>query len=135
MKYSISSFFFSTSSTLLANNYANKIFSKYGLIDNGQLKLANKINEKVPSFKYLGFWINEDMDINQEIKARIAITKSIFGNWNRILTLKSFDILLCLTVLNCYVWSRLLHGYETQTLKIVTTIKLGVFKMRCYRRI
>lgn len=41
-------------------------------INNEQLELINEIIEKVPRFKYLGSWINEDMNLEEEIKVRIA---------------------------------------------------------------
>ena len=104
-------------------------------IDNVQLELNNKIIERVPRFKYLCAWINENMDPDEEIKIRIALAKSTFCSWSKVLTSRWLSMPLRLRMLKCYVWTRLLYGCETWTLKTAIMNRLEAFEMWSYRRI
>lgn len=109
------------------------IISKDGA-ENAQLELSGEHIERVQHFKYLGAWTNEDMNPDEEIKIRIALAKDAFSSWHKVLTSRDLCVQLRLKILKCYVWSRLLYGCETWTLKTVMMNRIEAFEMWCYRR-
>lgn len=109
------------------------IISKDGA-ENAQLELSGEHIERVQHFKYLGAWMNEDMNPDEEIKSRIALAKDAFSSWHKVLTSRDLCVQLRLKILKCYVWSRLLYSCETWTLKTAMMKKIEAFEMWCYRR-
>lgn len=91
--------------------------------------------EKVNEYKYLGTLINETGDQNHEIKRRIEIARSTFIKMKKLFCNRDISIHLRTRMLKCYVFSTLLYGVESWTLKQRNIKNLESFEMWCYRRI
>jgi hypothetical protein len=68
-----------------------------------------------------------------EIISRIAIAKAAF-NRKRALFTGKIDLELRKKLVKCYIWSILLYGAETWTLRAVDQKHLESFEMWCWRR-
>ncbi|XP_056635919.1 uncharacterized protein LOC130444665 [Diorhabda sublineata] len=118
-------------------NRVNTISENYGLkmnysktkfmvisktsINNVSLSINNQPIERVHRFKYLGSWLNDEWDPDEEIKTRIEIPRSMFFK------LKSH--------LQCYILTTLLYSVESWTLKVSSMRKVEAFEMWLFRRI
>lgn len=102
--------------------------------DRATLRVRGEELERVPHFKYLGAWLNETVDPDEEIRTRIEISRASFNRFRAVLCCRGLGMSVRLGVLRCYVWSSLLYGCETWTLKINTMNRLEAFEMWCYRR-
>jgi hypothetical protein len=89
--------------------------------------------ESVESIKYLGSILTNDGRCTCEIKCRIAMAKAAF-NKKRTLFPSTLDLELRKKLLNCYIWSIVLYGAETWTLRTVDQKHLESFEMWCWRR-
>jgi hypothetical protein len=88
--------------------------------------------ENVESFKYLGSILTNDGRCTCEIKCRIAMAKAAF-NKKRTLFTSTLDLELRKKLVKCYVWSIVLCGAETWTLRAVDQKHLESFEMSCWR--
>lgn len=95
---------------------------------------GNRI-EQVQKYKYLGSTINSEMDPDQEIKIRIEMARNAFMKYSTLLTNRNLNLVIRLRFVECYVWSVLMYGVETWTLKTQMIKKLEAFEMWLYRRI
>ena len=91
--------------------------------------------EKVSRFKYLGCQLNDTWDCDNEIRCRIEMARNAFMKYKNTLTSCDINIKLRLRFVMCYVWSILLYGAETWTLKVASMNRLEAFEMWCYRRL
>ena len=102
---------------------------------------ANKTKEhsqqiqQVPKFKYLGSWITEDLEPDTEIRSRIEQARAIFTNMRTLLSNQSLSLRLRYRFVKGYVYSVLLYGVETWTLKAKTMNRLEAFEMWIFRRL
>lgn len=90
--------------------------------------------EKVEHYKYLGTWITYNNEQTREIKTRIEIARAVFNKMRILLCSRDLPIQLRTRTLKCYVFSTLLYGLESWTLKQEHINKLQAFEMWCYRR-
>jgi len=102
---------------------------------NSFISINNEPIERVTSFKYLGCWLNENWSSEKEIKCRIEMARGAFFKYQKVLTNRDINIKLRLRFMRCYVWSVLLYGVESWTLKITDMNKIEAFEMWTYRRI
>jgi hypothetical protein len=65
--------------------------------------------ENVECFKYLGSMLTNDGRCTCEIKSRIAMAKDAFTS--------KLDFNLRKKLVKCYIWSMVLYGAETWTLR------------------
>jgi len=112
---------------IISKNPANHSSSSM-FIDNDPIERVNK-------FKYLGCWLNESWTSEQEIKCRVEMARAAFVKYRKILTNRDININLRLRLTKCYVWSILLYGLESWTLKVTDMNKIEAFEMWTYRRI
>lgn len=91
--------------------------------------------ERVTHIKYLGAWLNDRVDPDEEIRSRIEIARDAFKNFSSILCSRTLKLSLRLKVLRCYILASLLYAVETWTLKVSMMNKIEAFEMWCYRRI
>ena len=104
--------------------------------ESSNLKIAidDKELEQVEKFKYLGQHIVNKAESKTEIKTRIAIARTKFGELKSILSSERTQINTRLRVLQCYVHSTLLYGCETWTLNKELEKKIEAFEMWTFRR-
>ena len=90
--------------------------------------------KQVNSFRYLGSLVSEDGKCDAEIRARIGMAKTNFGKMRSILSNLSLSIGLRLRLLKSYIWSTLLYGCESWTIKAESQRKLEATEMWFLRR-
>ena len=89
--------------------------------------------EQVDSFKYLGCNISSNMNCCQEVKKIIAMAKEAF-NRKRSIFCGPLDKELRKRLVKCLVWSVVLYGAETWTLRRNEQKQLEAFEMWVWRR-
>ena len=89
--------------------------------------------EQVKSFKYLGHTMTEDGKCVTEIDCRIAQAKEAFSNRKELLT-KSLKKQTKIKIVKTLVWTTLLYGSETWTLRKEDIRKLEALEMWLWRR-
>lgn len=104
-------------------------------IDRLNISVNGQQIQQVPKFKYLGSWITEDLDPDTEIRSRIEQARAIFTNMRTLLSNQSLSLRLRYRFVKGYVYSVLLYGVETWTLKAKTMNRLEAFEMWIYRRL
>lgn len=110
------------------------IVTKKNNIDEVSLKIDNTLIEKVQHYKYLGTWLNETADHEQEIKSRIEIARASFIKLKKFLCSRDINLQVRTRMLRCYVFSTLLYGAEAWTLKNSEINRLEAFERWCYRQ-
>lgn len=110
------------------------VINKTNIID-VHLTINQTRIERVSQYTYLGTIINENWDNTQEIKSRIGKARSTFNQMSAVF--KSHDLTLetKIRLLRCYVYSVLLYGVETWTMRDETEKRLEAFELWLYRRI
>lgn len=98
------------------------------------LGIGNTVVENVQTYRYLGTWIEKSGDQTKEIRTRIEIARSTFIKMKKLFTSRDINIELRMRMLRCYVFSTLMYGVETWTLKKNHIDKIQAFEMWCYRR-
>lgn len=99
-----------------------------------QLIVNNEPITKVNHFKYLGCWINDKLDPDEEIKTRIQLARGAFVRLKSILCNSQLNLHLRIKFLKCYVYPVLLYGCETWIMKVNMMNRLEALEMWCYRR-
>src|ERR1041385_1407630 len=89
--------------------------------------------EQVKSFKYLGSTLTEDGKCATEIKIRIALAKEAFNKRKELLT-KRFSKNVKKKMVKTLIWTTLLYGCETWTLRKEDFRKLEAMEMWLWRR-
>ena len=96
--------------------------------------INGEILEMVNGFKYLGAWIGCDMNPDREIRCRIEMARHGFMRFKQLFCDPKLYLGLRLGLVKCYIWSILLYGAETWTLKVGLMNSLEAFELWCYRR-
>jgi len=94
------------------------------------LELNGSQIERVSRFKYPDSFVAEDLNPDCEMKCRIEIARATSNNMRSFLCNDNLNLKLR----QCYVWSELLYGVETWTLKVRTMNQLENFEMWLHRR-
>ena len=89
--------------------------------------------EQVKSFKYLGHTMSDDGRCENEINSRIAQAKEAFSDRKELLT-KRLEKSTKVKIVKTLVWTKLLYGSETWTLKKEDIRKLEALEMWLWRR-
>ena len=84
---------------------------------NISISVEAKPTEQVDRMVYLGYMATEDGKCDEEIKRRIGIAQTAFESMAKIRTSGNISIELRSRIAKCYIWSTLLYGAETWTLK------------------
>ena len=103
--------------------------------DNSKLKIVidGQCVEQVKKFKYLGSLITEDGRCEAEVKARIGMVKDAFSKLKELLTRK-MNKTTKKKMIKTLVWSIVLYGAETWTLRKEEVNRLNAFEMWLWRR-
>ena len=107
---------------------SRNVGAKVSIIVNG------KQIEQVESFKYLGSTMTEDGRCEKEVRIRIAMAKEAFNKRKELLT-KNFKKGIKKKLVKTLVWSTLLYGSETWTLRKEEIRKLEAMEMWMWRRL
>ncbi|KAI5738445.1 hypothetical protein M8J77_007179 [Diaphorina citri] len=91
--------------------------------------------EEVENFKYLGGMIYSNGSCTQEIRSRIAMGKTSFMKVQDLLTARRIPMKLRKRFAKCYIWSVVLYGCETWTMRKKEETYLESFEMWLWRRI
>ena len=91
-------------------------------------RIKNESVEQVNSFKYLGCNISSNMNCHQEVKQRISMAKQAF-NRKKIIFCGLLEKELRKRLVKCFLWSAVLYGAETWTLRRNEQKQLEEFEM------
>ncbi|KAF6199446.1 hypothetical protein GE061_007472 [Apolygus lucorum] len=103
--------------------------------DGIRLSVDGRLIEQVARFKYLGQWVSETWSLEGELRGRIEIARGAFNNMRSILCRRDLSFALRWRVVKCYIWSILLYGVETWTLKVKDINRPEAFEMWLIRRV
>ena len=92
------------------------------------IRIKGESIEEMDSFKYLGCNISSNMNCCQEVKQRIAMAKEA-PNKKRNIFCGPFEKELRKRLAKCFVWSVVLFGAETWTLRRNEQKRLEAFEM------
>src|SRR5215469_10080546 len=81
------------------------------------IRMEDNLVKQVGRFNYLGSLINKDGRCEDEIRKRINKAKYAFNNMKSLLTNSKVSIETRKRFVKCYVWSTLLYGCESWTLR------------------
>ena len=90
--------------------------------------------EQVDKYLYLGSWITEDGKCDADVKSRIAQAKEAFGKRKELLC-RNFSKKIKKQIVKAMVWSVMLYGSETWSLKADEKRRIDAFEMWVWRRI
>lgn len=110
------------------------VISKQAIHNQSTLVIDNKTIERVTKYQYLGTTIKETNDHGEEISRRIEIARSAFIKMRPILSNKNLDLKIRLRTVRCYIFSLLLYGAESWTLKRQDMKRIEAFELWTYRR-
>ena len=99
------------------------------------VKIYGRDIEVVENFRYLGTWLNRGLDSDTEVRARIEQARATFNSMKQILTNRNISLHLRYRFVICFVYSVLLYGSESWTLKVTTMNRLEAFEMWILRRL
>ncbi|KAI5755358.1 hypothetical protein M8J77_016188 [Diaphorina citri] len=99
------------------------------------IKLEGESLEQVENFKYLGGKIYSNGSCTTEIRSRIAMGKTAFMKVQDLLTARRIPLKLRKRFAKCYIWSVVLYGSETWTMRKKEETYLESFEMWLWRRI
>ena len=105
------------------------VFSKSEVRHTCNITIHGNTLEKVDRFVYLGSLFTPDGRCEQDVRQRIAITKSAFTSLEKVLKNRNINIQLRCRFLKCYVWSPLVYGSEAWTLSSKMLNKLEATEM------
>jgi hypothetical protein len=100
-----------------------------------ELELEGRQIENVKEFEYLGSLMTWDNDCTTEIKRRIGKATGAMASFKNIWNSRNISMETKIGIIRICIFSVLLYGCETWTLKKNDQDRLLAFEMRCYRRI
>ena len=110
------------------------VMSKNENIPRMELRCGGRIVEKVEQFNYLGSVVTKDVRCDTEIKRRIGIAKTAFGNMRNLLTNRKLSMKTRKHLTKSHVWSTLLYGVESWTISTTMVKRLEAMEMWLWRR-
>lgn len=99
-----------------------------------RINVNGQVLDQVSSFQYLGSTLAEDGRSTIEVNKRIAMAKNAFMKRKELLS-KSLDLDLKKRIVKTFIWSVLLYGAETWTLRKEERSRLEAFEMWIWRKL
>ena len=98
------------------------------------IRIGTERIKQTECFNYLGCTITRDGRCEAEIKKRISLAKCAFSKIQKLVTNSKISMSLRRRFVKCFVWSVLLYGCETWTLKKADEKRLQAAEMWFWRR-
>src|SRR5215469_15149200 len=99
------------------------------------IRIEDNLGKQVSRFNYLGSLINEDGRCEDEIRKIINKAKCAFNKMKNFLTNSKVSIETIKRFVRCYVWSTLVYGCESWTLRKTDVSKIQAAEMWFWRRL
>src|SRR5215469_5114643 len=99
------------------------------------IRIEDNLVKQVGRFNYQGSLINEDGRWEDEIRKRINKAKCAFNKMKNLLTNSKVSIETRKRFVKCYVWSTLLYGCESWTLRKTDVSKIQAAEIWFWRRL
>ena len=91
--------------------------------------------ETVTDFIFLGFKIPADSDCSHEIKRHLLIGRKAMTNLDSILKSRDITLLTKVHLVKAMVFSVVMYGYESWTIKKAKHQKIDAFELWCWKRL
>ena len=104
-----------------------------GPITSGQID--GETMETVADFIFLGSKITADGDCNHEIKRYLLLERKAMTNLDSILKSKDISLLTEICIVKAMVFSVVMYGCKSLTIKKAEGQRIDVFKWWCWRRL
>ncbi|XP_064099372.1 uncharacterized protein LOC135210398 [Macrobrachium nipponense] len=98
------------------------------------IKIDAETLKQIHIYNYLGCTVGSDGKFEKEIKKRISMAKDAFGKIKKLVTNSKISMNLRRRFVECFVWSVLLYGCETLTLRKAEEERLQAAEMWFWRR-
>src|SRR5215469_2931664 len=99
------------------------------------IRIEDNLVKQVGRFNYLGSLINEEGRCEDDIKKRINKAECAFNKMKNLLTNSKVSMETRKQFVKCYVWSTLLYGCESWTLRKTDVNRIQVAEMWFWRRL
>src|SRR5215469_10250829 len=99
------------------------------------IKIEDNLVKQEGRFNYLGSLINKDERCEDEIRKRINKAKCAFNKMKNLLTNRQVSIETRKRFVKCYLWSTLLYGCESWTLRKIDVNRIQAAEMWFCRRL
>ena len=99
--------------------------------------MANRLgnNGKVSYFIFLGSKITADNDCSHEIKRHLLLGRKAMTNLDSILKSRDITLLTKVHIVKAMVFSAVMYGCESWTIKKAERQRIDAFKLRYWRRL
>ena len=111
------------------------LVSKYLTSTKVSVKIDGDIIIQTDKYTYLGQTITSNGKCDDEILKRIEIARGAFNSMLKSITARHISMKTIKRMIKSHVWSTLLYGCETWTIKTRNMTKLQSFEMWAYRKI
>ena len=91
--------------------------------------------EAVTDFVFLGSKITADSDCSHEIKRSLLLGRKAMTNINSILKSRDTTLLTKIHIVKAMVFSVVMYGYESWTIKKAEHQRIDAFELWCWRRL
>ena len=91
--------------------------------------------ETVTDIIFLGFKIPADSDCSHEIKRHLLIGRKAMTNLDSILKSRDITLLTKVHLVKAMVFSVVMYGYESWTIKKAKHQKIDAFELWCWKRL
>uniref|UniRef100_A0A8D8RMY9 Craniofacial development protein 2 n=1 Tax=Cacopsylla melanoneura TaxID=428564 RepID=A0A8D8RMY9_9HEMI len=98
------------------------------------IRLKSEIIDQVKEFSYLGSLVTEDNKSTKDIRKRIGMAKQAFEKKKALLSNNNLSVATRKRFIKTYIWSILLYGCETWTMRQYDRDRLEAMEMWIWRR-
>ena len=98
-------------------------------------QIERETMETVTDFMFLGSQITADGDFSHEIKRRLLLGRKAMTNLNSLLKSKDITLPTKVHTVKTMVFSVVMYGYESRTIKKAEHWRIDAFELWCWRRL